>query len=407
MDLLNFFTSWLPFQTKKNALFQKLYSSKYQYQYDTESIAIYQSCVRLIVDSISKLEIDLLYKDKEGVIRRDINNPLHYMMRYKPNNYMNSLSFFQCESKNFLHNGDTFNYIHRDMYQRPLFIEPIANKYFIDYDIIDGQLSFYFEIDNQIKKINSYDIIHFKLFSDDGILGTSYVNALRHNLDGITQSTQAFNEYYKNGIHNTKTITTDIRSSNVQELINVQDGMNKLYAGTKNTNKTMFLPQGFEVKDSNLDFKDAIFISSLKYNSSVICSLFGISTSLLNLNEAKQSTEQEMLNFYNVGLAPILKMIETELTTKLLTPSQILQGKQFKFNVNNLFKLDINNTINYHRNLYYMGVEGSRDIIDSIGILDIERFENDDKHLSQGNLQLLSQLDNQVLKDEKKPDNKI
>jgi HK97 family phage portal protein len=381
-------------------------------QYITDDCGIFNSCIKLVSNSISKLDLNLVWRDENKVLRKDITNNKYYLLKYKPNPFQNAFQFWSSLIDNLLINGNSYAIINKNSNGSILSINPIPNKNITNIVLLNsGELkySIVFERNNERYEeiFAQRDILHFRINSQNGINGRGFYEFVKDNLDAIQTVQNAYSNYYKNNIFNTKTIESSVSVDDFDNYIINKGIFEELYTGAENAGKPLILPANYKISDNSIDFKDEIFIKTIDYNSKIVCSLFGISPQLLNIGDQKSSInyENDILNFYNIGLQPIITSIEAELNQKLLSKKQILEDKRFSFDLNKLFKLDINKTLDYHNKLYYDGIESARDIINSMDILDSQRFDGDDVHIKQNNLSLLSTIDNEALKQQAEKNN--
>jgi HK97 family phage portal protein len=113
-----------------------------------------------------------------------------------------------------------------------------------------------------------------------------------------------------------------------------------------------------------LNYGDADFINTLKFNAQQIGALYGIPAWMLGILESTKfnNVETQMLDFRASTLATIGRMYRTELESKLLTTQERISGISIEFNWDALLEIDSTTRINNLRTLANLGVVTINDI---------------------------------------------
>jgi len=151
------------------------------------------------------------------------------------------------------------------------------------------------------------------------------------------------------------------------------------YTGAISAGQMIPLPPNTEIVDLQLNFADAVFIDTIKFNAGQIASLYGVPPHLVGLFESSKfnNVEQMMLDFKATTLTAVARMYRQELEFKLLTTEERLSGKSIEFNLMALVEADSTTRINNQLSLMKSGVITPNDVAKTEGY---KTFEGGDKH---------------------------
>ena len=108
--------------------------------------------------------------------------------------------------------------------------------------------------------------------------------------------------------------------------------------------KVLSMGGGQELKKLDIDYKTESFVIFKKLLRREIYNLFGISQTLASDSDRPASTYKTMTEalavFIRLHLSPTLSIFESELSEKLLTQNELINGYSIKFNFENLLRGD-------------------------------------------------------------------
>lgn len=114
---------------------------------------------------------------------------------------------------------------------------------------------------------------------------------------------------------------------------------NALYNGSRNSGKTIILEEGLNYKPLALSPNDMQVNEINKHLVSEICRIFNIPESMLNSDANKYaSNEQNLIQFLQNCLAPIISSIELSLAKEFLTDEEKQDGYYFRFDTSEILK---------------------------------------------------------------------
>lgn len=255
--------------------------------------------------------------------------------------------------------GNGIILIERDVRMQPVALWPIPPRYvtpFIDRE----NREIWYEITgiNQNMMVNSSDVIHVKhITGASRIWGISPLKVLHGALD-FDNAVQEFsiNEMSKKDSFKVK------YDANVDDELreNVIDGFRNFIA---ENGGVLFQEPGVEIDEIQHSFNSGNVSDTDKITRTRIANAYNIPVSFLNdLSGGYSSNEQNMTQFVQMTVVPIVKQYESEFNRKLLTPQQRAQGYYFKFNVNGLMRGDTQARTAFYQMMIRNGIASSNDL---------------------------------------------
>lgn len=337
---------------------------------------IYTSC-KILADDVGSFPINVYQNDDDGgkiVIKDDYR---YNLLHYNPNVFTTSNTFFS--TLEYIRNikGNSFAFINRDQNSFPISFTIINPSKMIGYKIVNNQLLYAYVKDEKnlensdIIYLDSSDVLHFKSLSDDGIWGINPIEKLRLNLSTTYKAFATIDKFYDNNATSPKALKTTIPEGiNPKEWVNKINDFNEKYSGFQNAGKIISLPPFTELQDVTLNFKDAEFISTIRFNADQIASLYRVPPHLVGNFESSKfnNLEQLQLNYKINTIRPILRMYRQELEFKLLSLEERTAGKSIEFNTNSLMETDSKTRVENMKNLFGLGVMSPNQICKMEGL---------------------------------------
>lgn len=354
------------------------------------SEATYFACMKVLSEAIGKLPLKLLrYNEKNGVetARKHV---LYYILHDRPNPYMTASSFWSTVEYNRNHYGNAYVWIQGAGKDMKLWILP-SNDVEVWYDdakILADQPDLYYLYSGggKLYRFGSEEILHFKTSNTlDGILGVSVQNQLKTTIGGANKSQKMLNKMYESGFTAKAVLnyTGSLNDANVQELVKMTEAYGKGELAEEGIENIIPIPLGFNLTPLNIKLGDNQFIEVKQYTALQIASVFGIKPYQIGdyTKSSYASAEAQQLSFYVDTLLYIIKQYEEEITYKLLSSDEILNGYHFKFNVSVILRADLATQID----TLSKGVAGFiYTPNEARAMLDLEAKEGGDKLLGNG-----------------------
>lgn len=333
-----------------------------------ENVSSVYICVKYLADALSRIPLNVYVESDKGRIvdKTDYRYPL---LHYNPNNYTSSQTFFAALEYHRNIKGNAFAKIFRDKAGRVTSLEILSPSRVTGYGVKNGEL-YYMIIegdDSETKKevkYNASEILHFRTLTKDGIWGINPIEAIRLNVSTTWQGLTVLDSFYRNNATSPKAIKSTISGQNQKAMLEALNDFKNKYTGAVNAGQLIPLPPNTEIVDLQLNFADAIFIDTIKFNAGQIASLYGVPPASLGLFDAAKfnSVEQMMVDFKVQTFTAIARMYRQEMEFKLLTTEERLGGKTIEHNLMALVEADSTTRINNQLSLMKSGVITPNDV---------------------------------------------
>ena len=295
------------------------------------------------------------------------NNEIeHYVKKLFYTNQISKFNLFKQIVWDIYLKGNAFLYIRRDSKGVPtelVYLKP--QQVTIHYN--ENNHVLYYLANSLVKgKIAPQDIIHFY---KNGIFdGKSTISFGTQAIELAKETDSVSKSYFRsgcnvNGIIKMLTNSTDKQRQEIQSAWQNNIGKNK--------NGVAVMPQNVDYIKLGSDANSAQMLESRQYNLTEIARFFNISPVMLgDLSKASYSTlEMVLTQFVQVTLQPLVSMIQSELTRKLIP---ITENVYINLDENYLIKFDKNTESNYYTNLVRGGILTVNEAREALGFSKVE-----------------------------------
>ena len=295
------------------------------------------------------------------------NNEIeHYVKKLFYTNQISKFNLFKQIVWDIYLKGNAFLYIRRDNKGVPtelVYLKP--QQVTINYN--ENNHVLYYLANSLVKgKIAPIDIIHFY---KNGIFdGKSTISFGAQSIELAKETDSVSKSYFRsgcnvNGIIKMLTNSTDKQRQEIQSAWQNNIGKGK--------NGVAVMPQNVDYIKLGSDANSAQMLESRQYNITEIARFFNISPVMLgDLSKASYSTlEMVLTQFVQVTLQPLVSMIQSELTRKLIP---ITENAYINLDENYLIKFDKNTESNYYTNLVRGGIITVNEAREALGFSKVE-----------------------------------
>ena len=307
-----------------------------------DTISTVYTCIKTLSDTISRMPLNVYVEDENGM-KVDKADYRYSLLHYNPNNYTSSQTFFA--SLEYWRNlkGNSFARIWRNNRGEAISFELLKPSQVVGHHIHNNEL--YYKVnDNNDKEIilPASEILHFTGLTRDGIWGINPIESLRLNVSTTWQGLNTIDSFYRNNLSSPKAIKSTVSGANQKAMQDAVKDLSVKYAGSTQAGQILVLPPNTDIVDMQLNFTDAEFINTLKFNATQIAALYGVPASLVGILEATKFNNVELMmnEFKAMSLTAIARMYRQELEFKLLTTEERLNGKSIEFNLMALVEAD-------------------------------------------------------------------
>jgi HK97 family phage portal protein len=289
-----------------------------------ESIALKHvtvyACTRVIAESVGSMTLRLYKKLPKGR-QEAIDNPIHRMLSVSPNSEMSAPVFWESITGAMALTGNSYAEILRNKEGSPVGVYPLDPRMTEPVRLPNGMLAYKTRVaatNNESRIINSVDMLHFPLFSLDGLRGLSPIEQARNTV-GLAIAAEKFGSKYFGNNSVPPAFLTPIGEVSEEDLANMRthwEGANS----AANQGRIGVLPSDWKLTQISLSNEDSQFLQTRVHSRSDIAALFRVPPSYVgdSTGAAKANHEQQSLDFVVNTLRPYLVRIEKEIQRKLL-----------------------------------------------------------------------------------------
>ena len=331
------------------------------------------AAIRILSESVGQLPIQLCERKENGdkVIRSD--HFLYNIIHNKPNEYMTNCIFLEKIMYDLCVSGNSYVRIQRNGAGRPIGLYPLL---FSDVEVKEYEDQYFYYDKNTGDALEYEEILHFKIMSQDGMIGTSPIDTCANSISWGLGLEQYGNSYFSNGAKVSGVLQTD-RALSTEAVDRLRNSFDLNYSQIGDANKTLILEEGLKFNTISLSNEASQFLSSRQFSIEEIARIFNIPPHLLrDLSKSSFSNIQEQSReFVQYSLMPYLVMIEQEMTTKLFKKKE--QGKLYiEFNTNALLRGNPKERAEYYRTMLNIGAMSINEIRQKENMNMVEEGDN-------------------------------
>jgi len=293
--------------------------------------------VRLLSESVSSLPCSVYTKQANGDKVEATDDRIYNLIKYKPNNFQNKISFFEYIMMCICTNGNSYVQIVRDGGGSPTVLMPIDPDK-VEVMISEGEL--FYSVDGA-GVFDSADILHFKTITEDGIVGLSPIDQCSKAINYGLNVEEFGSTFFKNGAKPSSVLSTD-RALSETAIDRLKTSFNSSYSKLSQSNSTIILEEGLTFKPISISPEQAQFLASRQFSIEEVARIFNVPPHMLKdlTKSSFNNIEMQSQEFVTYTLMPYITRIEAEMNLKLFRTNEL--GKKFiEFNVNALLRGDV------------------------------------------------------------------
>lgn len=275
------------------------------------------------------------------VIASDIaNNPIQgtndktaKLLNENPNPQMNGFNFKFALAVNLLLNGNAFAEITRDNNGRPTQLNFIKNsEMVVKQDDQSGQVTYNYQPNNlKRRQITPVNMLHFKYFTQDGIVGISPLYALRDQISVQKSGNNLLRGFFQNGVNGTTVLKVHKTDLDAGAKENIREQFEKANTGN-NALRSLVIDDSMDISNLEVNTDVLKFINSNDWSSRQIAEAFNIPIERLGVENEHSSNEQSNLLYLQNSLSDYFSVFTSEINSKL--------AGTYTFNTDKLFSAD-------------------------------------------------------------------
>lgn len=362
----------------------------------------YFTCLKMLSETLGKMPIKFYAKGRKEAEPNDV----YRLLKYRPNPIMTPTTFWTAVENNRNHYGNAYVWIQSEFKRKKyggeykvkgLWVMSTTDVTVIvdDKGVFGGKGELYYWYQDKYSGesyfFNQDQVMHFKTSTTfDGITGASVRDVLKNTIDGALASQNFKNNLYEGGLTARAALqyTGDLDPKKEKALI---AKFEKYATGVNNAGKFIPVPIGMKIEPLSISLTDSQYYELSKYTALQIAGAFGIKPNQINDYEKSSYSNSEMqqLSFYVDTELYNLKNYEEEINYKLLDPSEIEEGKYFKFNESVILRTDAKTQAEILRKYVQNGIRRPNEARE---LLDLPDAEGGDDLMCNGNFIKLTQL---------------
>ncbi|MDT2796480.1 phage portal protein [Enterococcus cecorum] len=194
------------------------------------------------------------------------------------------------------------------------------------------------ETDKKERELSSKDVLHFKYFSQDGLVGISPLNSLKDELDIQRAGNKTLFNFFSRGVNSNGILKVNKADLDVESKQAIRKKFEEENGSSNGDNalRTIILDDTMEYKSIEVNTEVLKLVNSNDWTTKQIAKAFGISTDRLGVENQHSSTVQSNLMYIQNTLGHYLMVFTSEFKRKLLRNKK----QSFRFNTERLLESD-------------------------------------------------------------------
>jgi HK97 family phage portal protein len=368
--------------------FRKIQSAALNVNHDTAlKFSAVFSAIRIRSENIASLPKSIV-KQTAGKKKILYSHPVYQVIGRKPNSLMNVFTFWEFMNSYTDGWGNSYAIIERNSYGDVIALWPVEAN-FVFTDKLNNELFYKVTYGDHKGTYHSYEVIHFKLFTIDGIKGVDPITYMNQAI-ALGLAAETFNaQFYASGGHIKGVYETEQALGDEQ----YTQVMNHL-ASYKNF-ETPLLEYGIKYNTISISPEAAQMIEQRTFTIQDIARIFNLPPHMLaeNSHSTFSNIEHQDIQFVKYSIRPSVKRYETEIEDKLLFSGE-KDVIDIKFNLDGLLRGDTQTRSQFYHNAILDGWMSRNEVRE---LENMEKGPDDlDDYLVPTNMTLADLIDNAV-----------
>jgi HK97 family phage portal protein len=307
-----------------------------------QKVAAVMACINVLTKSIACLpfrvmEEDDAYPDFQIQARK---HPLWKILMKRPNVFQSPFEWKETMIGHLMSRGNAYSRRiggHKGYVEQLIPLNPDRMK--IHQFVNDYTLLYEYEDQDGNKVMYAQDeILHWKLYADNGVMGLSPLEYAAICIDlASTADSHAVNFLRNGGVP--IGVIKHPGHMGEQSIENFRRDWNRMHSGSRNSGKTAILEEGMDYKEIGVKPSDAQFLETRTFQLREICRVFGVPPhKIADLEYATYSNvEEQELQYATDTVAPLANRCEEA------TNAQLIYNDKYstKFNLKKMLRANI------------------------------------------------------------------
>lgn len=301
-------------------------------------------CVDLLSSTAAAMPWELFRKT--GNVRESAtNHPNYFLYKFRPHPLQTSFIWRKTLFAHALLWGNAYAKITRNGIQRPVSMK-IYHPKLVSVTEYNDEL--YYSFDGG-PLVTSSDVIHFKLFSLDGLTGRSIIRMAAESMSVPMQAQRFTNSFLEKGAR-VSGVLTHPGKMQIPAKQQLAKDWREVYGGSANAGGTPILDEGVKYEKIGMSPADFQLLNMMNVSDKTICTWFGVPQHLAGLldHATFSNIEHQDLEYVKYSLLPHIVNFEQEVDYKTLRLAEL--GEFYtKVNLNALLRADIKTRFEAYR----------------------------------------------------------
>ena len=297
-------------------------------------ISAVNAAVEIRSDSFGKLPVFVMDGKTKG---RVVGHYLDRLLADRPNEAMSPFVLKKTLEVHRLQFGNAYLLPVRNRSNAvPRELLPVHPDFVLPYVDTDGVL--WYVITNpqtgERRKFRSYDVVHLKGYSADGITGVSVLSRASQTIRVASTQQSHEESFFRNKARPSGVLAVDTDlSAEARDVVRKE--WNRIHEGADHAFRVAVLDRGMKYQQIGISQREAQFVESKDVLVADIARFYGVP--LYKLQAGKQSyssNEQNAIEYVVSAVHPTIRQAEEEFTYKLLFESEQRRGLEVRINLN-------------------------------------------------------------------------
>ena len=363
-----------------------------------ERVAAIHACVTAISETTAMLPGVLFREVGDKTKERATDHYLYPILHDQPNEYMDSMLFYDVMMRNLLYHGNMYafkGYTKGNQLEEliPLYADYVEVK--IEGTGIKAKKKYLFndKVSGKQLALKQEDVFHIMINSDDGFTGRS---PIRVAIDDVALA-QGLAEFGTSSFENMARPDGIIKVDGVLEDDEARERLRKswehLHKGPRKAGKIAVFEQGSAYEPISMKHEEAQLVELLRFSKEQIATIFRCPPHIIqDLTRATFSNvEEQSINFVRYTCQPYFVRWEKAIKSQIIKQFAMDEGLYFKFMANSLLR----GSFKERNEGYASAVQNgwmNRDEVRYLEDLNPIESEDGDVYLVQSNLTTVEKL---------------
>lgn len=299
------------------------------------------ACCRIISMSISTLPVSL-YRITPTGKEEARDHPLFRLLTANPNPQMSIHQYWQATLMHLLLWGNAYTFIDR-ISDEVIALWPLApQRVRVDFQ---GELPIYRYTtrSGQTRIVDPDSLIHFRVFTLDGMMGLSVLDFHRMTTEFEYLMSQYAQSIYMNGGQPGGVLEYP-KSLTPQQKTDIAESWRRAHGGPQNVGRIAILEGGMKYTPLAIPPDQLMYIDEKKFTIEQIARLFGVAPHLIGALDKPTyaSVEQQSIEFVRYTINPYVVSLEQSVETALLEAGALAgEGVVYRFSLRGFERSDM------------------------------------------------------------------